>query len=333
MVLMWVFYLTWSLSFSLGLLISGSILLKGFIFLMGSYALIPAGYMGLNSGELILRDKIHPRNLIIFTILATLLLFSPFYEIIWSFLRPLPIILAINFQIISWNLESTILFEIIIRFVFSFNWINFSYHIFIRYKETPDAFKNQATLLLISSIVLGIVSPSLFWFIHIPYILGIVFICVSIGILLLLIINLKKPALLHFIPIRVLRLTIMDLNSGKSVYTYKWDAKKDIVPEDLFAAMLKGVNSILNESIGSGAIQEIDLEEGILIFKKIQETQFVTFLVALRPSKILNKTLKNFNKKFYNNYIQFLNVYWDKDNFKQVDVLIREIFSFLPDFM
>lgn len=333
MALMWGFYLLWNLSFSIGLLISGQILLKGLIFLIGSYVLIPAGYMELCSGDLLKRSKIHPKKLITFTILATLLLFSPFYENIQAIIRPLPVILAINIRGIFWDFESTLLFEIILRIIFSFNWISFFYHMLARYRETPDSFKTQAKILLISSIVLGIVSPSLFWFIHIPYILGALFICLSVGILFLLIISLKKPALLDFISIGVLRLTIMELNSGKSVYTYKWDTKKDLVDEDLFAGMLKGVNSILDESLSSGAIQEIRLDEGVLIFNKIPETEFITFLIALRPSKILNKCLKTFNKKFYNTYNEFLNVYWDKDNFKQVDDLITEIFSFLPDFM
>ena len=331
--LMWVFYLIWSLSFSIGLLIFDPSFLRGLIFLMGSYALIPAGYMALLSKELLIKDKIPPKKLIFFTILAILLLFSPFYERIWSVLRPLPVILAISFQDILWGLEIMLLFDLVIRLLFSFNWINFFYQMLVRYKETPDALNAQAKILLLSNIVLAIITPSLFWFIHIPYILGTVFICLNVGIVLLLGIYLKNPILLHFIPIRILRLTVMEVNSGKSVYTYKWETKKDLVDEDLFAAMLKGVNSILNESLSSGAIQEINLDEGVLIFKKIQETGFIAFLIALRSSKILNNSLKIFTKKFFNNYNKYLNVYWDKDNFITTDKLVKEIFSYLPDFL
>ena len=79
---MWVFNFIWSLTFSTGLLLSDSVLLRQSVFLMGSFALIPAGYMGLSSEELLLRDKIQPIKLIIFTILSTLLMTSPFYEIL-----------------------------------------------------------------------------------------------------------------------------------------------------------------------------------------------------------------------------------------------------------
>ena len=333
MTCMWSFYLLWVLSFSIGLLISVPLLVKGLIFLLGCYALIPAGYMGLSSVELLLRNKIHPIKLIIFTILATLLTFSPFYESIWSTLRTSPIMLALNFRNILGNFESTLLFEIIIRLFFSFNWIQFGYLMFIRYKEILKAYKNDAKILQISLIFLGLLSPGFFWFIHVPFILGIVFICLGIGTLLLIVLRIINPVLLHFIPIRLIRLTVMEVNSGKSIYSYKWNTKKDLVNEDLFATMLKGVNSILNESIRSGSIQEIDLDEGVLIFNEIQKTGFVTFLIAERPSNVLKKSLKIFNKKFYNSYHEYLKVYWDRDNFKHAGELVKEVFSFLPDFL
>ena len=125
----------------------------------------------------------------------------------------------------------------------------------------------------------------------------------------------------------------MELNSGRSVYTYSWDTRKDIVDDDLFASMLKGINSILNESLRSGTIQEIDLEEGVLIFKRIQETEFITFLIALRSSKILKRSLTIFNKKFYSSYNEYLNSYWDRENFKLADNIIREAFSYLLDLL
>jgi hypothetical protein len=333
MALMWVFYLMWVLCFLIGLLVSDTTLFKQLIFLIGSYTLIPAGYMGLLSGEILFRDKIRPLKLLIFTILSTLLVISPFYESIWSVLRHYPVILAINFRKILWDLESIIVLEIIIRLIFSFNWIQFFYHGLIRYKEIPEKFKIHGIALRISIIILGILTPSLFWFINIPYILGIVFISLSVGILCLIVIHLKHSALLHFVPIRVLRLTIMELNSGRSVYTYSWDTRKDIVDDDLFASMLKGINSILNESLRSGTIQEIDLEEGVLIFKRIQETEFITFLIALRSSKILKRSLTIFNKKFYSSYNEYLNSYWDRENFMLADNIIREVFSYLLDLL
>ena len=203
----------------------------------------------------------------------------------------------------------------------------------IRYKATPDAFKMQSKRLLISSIVIGIISPTFFWFINIPYFLGGVFICLSIGIFLLLIVHLKKPGLLHFIPITVISLMIMEKQSGKSIFTYKWDTKKEVIDENMFASMLKGVDSIFNESFHGGAIQEIALEEGVLLFSKLQSTDFITVLISGRTSKILKKSLRDFNKKFYQAFNQYLNVYWDRDNFKLADELVKEVFSFLPNFL
>lgn len=332
MAFMWGFYLLWVLSFSIGLLISVP-LLKGLIFLLGSYALIPAGYMGLSSVELLLRDKIHPIKLITFTILATLLTFSPFYESIWSILRSSPNIIALNFRNILGNFESTLLFEITIRLFFSFNWIQFGYLMFIRYKEILNVYKSHAKILIISLIFLGILSSGFFWFIHVPFILGIVFIYLGIGALLLIVLRIINPILLHFIPIKLIRLTVMEVSSGKSIFSYKWNTKKDLVSEDLFATMLKGVNSILNESIRSGSIQEIDLDKGVLIFDEIQKTGFVTFLIAERPSNVLKKSLIRFNKKFYNCYHEYLKVYWDRDNFNHTEEIIKDVFSFLPDFL
>ena len=332
--LMWGFLFLWGWNFTTGLLISDSILFRQLAFLMGSFALIPAGYLGLSSGELLLRDKIQPIKLILFTVLSTLLISSPFYEILWSFVRPInPIILAINFQNVLWNLEGIFIFEIIIRSIFSFDWFIFFYYMVVRYKATPDAFRMQSKRLLISSIIIGIISPCLFWFINIPYILGSLFICLSVGVLFILSIHLEKPGLLHFIPITVISLMVMEKQSGQSVYTYKWDTKKDELDENIFASMLKGVDSIFNESFHGGAIQEIALEEGVLIFSKLQNTDFITVLIALRPSKILKKSLSDFNKKFYQAFNQYLNVYWEKDNFNTADELVKEVFSFLPNFL
>ncbi len=120
-------------------------------------------------------------------------------------------------------------------FLAAFIWFYYTLKIYI---NTPKQFQNYSLLNLIGGILIGIVTPII---VTIGYNVGFAtnMLLVSLGLLLSAISFTKEPKLAGILPFKVINLTVVDTETGLSIFSYDWNTKEHIINEDLFSNLLQ----------------------------------------------------------------------------------------------
>ncbi len=154
----------------------------------------------------------------------------------------------------------------------------------------------------------------------------------GIGVLLFNLVFVRHPKLIFVLSFRILRLTVLDTDSGLALYTHTWRSGESLIDEELFSGMLQGVSLIVKESLNRGNLREVTLEEGIIIIQRVEQTNIACALVARKASQTLRDGLRAFAAKFYDQFGGVLQNPNNSDRFAPASALINECFPFVPEY-
>ncbi len=154
----------------------------------------------------------------------------------------------------------------------------------------------------------------------------------GVGVLLLNMIFVRNPKLVFVLSFRVLRVTVLDTESGLPLFTHTWRSGQSLVNEDLFSSMLQGVSLIIKESLNRGNVREVTLDEGIVIIQRVEHTDVACILVASKASQTLRDGLRVFATKLYEQFGAALGRPNNTDQFMSIKPLIDECFPFVPEY-
>jgi len=278
---------------------------------IGYYALIPATFFLILFVDSISRNAVDPRKILFFAVVATL-------SVLVSLI---PIQMAKVFN------EPTYIVSAVIWSFRSFLW---TYYAIKVYLNSPKNLKSKSLVFLIGTVFSGIIT-SFFILTRIVTILN--EISFMIGVFLVAIALTSESKLLYILPFRTSRIAIVN-EGGIPLFTYSWVTKeKKYVNDAIFSGMMSGISQILQDSLRSGNIREITLDNSVMLLERAHNYPITFILVSSKSSKSLTKALNLFVKEFTGHYGDSLT--------KKVIVpakyagtsdLVSQCFPFLPEY-
>ncbi|MFX0139934.1 MAG: hypothetical protein ACFFDN_40205 [Candidatus Hodarchaeota archaeon] len=197
--------------------------------------------------------------------------------------------------------------------------------------NTPKNLKFYSSLIFFGALVLA--SDLFILIIGLnQIILGLHMLIFAVGELLIAIGFTSQPKLAYILPFKVLRLTVIEQNSGLSLFNHTWSKMDDLLDEQLFSGMLQGISGILQESLKRGNVREINLDQAVLILKRSEQFPVACVLVTTKSSRSLRDALNSFAEKFFTEFSQFFSEPHKLDNFSPASDLVSDCFSFIPEY-
>ncbi len=199
--------------------------------------------------------------------------------------------------------------------------------------NAPSNLKFYSRLNLLGAILIGIL-PGIFVALGVTLIIpGCNQILISTGALLSTIAFISQPKLAYILPFKALRLTVVQIDSGISLYSYTWSKSKEMMGEPYFSGMLVGISQFAKEALGRGNISEIHLEDAILIFKRSSQYPVACVLFATKSSPSLKTALNFFAERFFQEFAHsFVEKMQDLMMYVHAIDIVSESFPFVPEY-
>ncbi|MCF2140742.1 MAG: hypothetical protein K9W44_11865 [Candidatus Lokiarchaeota archaeon] len=221
------------------------------------------------------------------------------------------------------------LFQIFGSLVFLFAgtlWLIYSIKI---YTNAPKTLKKIALINMIGAIIAAPGSIIAFGTGFVWIIPGTDYTLIGIGALLCAYSFYKEPKLGYVLPFVVYRLHVIQADSGLPIYEYTWNSLK-LSNNALFSGAIKGVSSVLKESLGKWEMNEILFDKGRLIFEYDSETPLVFLLITSKSTAIMRQGLRLFREEFVRKFRKAIDMnYIDLSKFDDADKLICSAFPFV----
>lgn len=205
------------------------------------------------------------------------------------------------------------------------------YYVIKIHRQAPLSLKRSSRLFLIGLIILLVLNVILVASRLTLLIPGVVMIPFSVAMLFLSFVFLRQPKLAFILPFKVQRLTVIETEGGRSLYTHSWKSGQGLIDEDLFSGMLQGISLIVKESLNRGNVREIALDEGVIILQRHKASDIASVLVANKSSRSLRNALYLFTDKFYARFQNELARLSDINQFTDASALVQETFGFIPE--
>ncbi|MFX0136447.1 MAG: hypothetical protein ACFFDN_22595, partial [Candidatus Hodarchaeota archaeon] len=198
--------------------------------------------------------------------------------------------------------------------------------------NSPKNLKKYSLINLFAGFICGIVPiiiliTGLAWLIP-----GIFSIALAIGALFCSIAWALEPRLGFVLPFKAQRLTIIQTKSGAPLFTHVWAIKTKKVDDILFSGMLNAISSFVEETLESGNVQEVHLQQGILILRKSEEHPIVCVLVTDRSTRTLRDAFYSFADQFFKKFAKYATAAVNLKNFETAAELVENNFSFVPEY-
>ncbi len=159
------------------------------------------------------------------------------------------------------------------------------------------------------------------------FLYGLNYLIIAIGYVLICVIVIHHPQLLCILPFHVDRLLIIYNASGVTLYEFQFSAQK--FDGRLFGGLMQGLQSMSVEVLQKGQITQINLESGVLTFKKMD--LFTIGLLSSRSSQMLNRSFEAFTLAFNTQFRAVLEQFQGKlDAFNEADQLVHTYFEYVP---
>ncbi|NVM02241.1 MAG: hypothetical protein HWN67_07885 [Candidatus Helarchaeota archaeon] len=203
------------------------------------------------------------------------------------------------------------------------------------YRDAPKELKIQALVFLLGGIITGFLSPGSLAIRLNDIIPAIHMILFAIGVLISSNTLASQPKLAYILPFKVLRLAIINTNSGVPLYTHIWEGSErteDMIDPMLFSGMMHTISQFVQESLKKGNVTEIHLEEAILILERSEQFPIVCVLISTKSSQILRQNLNYFAKRFFEEFSQYFSDMSNLSNFATASDLVLEYFPFVPEY-
>lgn len=314
--------------FSLSLFVLGEVLsylfLSSFIYRLHILALVPAGYFMILFIDFIKQESADKVKTAIIAAISALLVsysFDPSSIIDFTFPNGEQSFTMVGPLRVIAPLLSLVMGVFLI------------YYLTLLYINSPQPVKKYSLLALAGSIILGI--PGGFFILTgvtrlLP---GITMVPIAVGGLLVAIAFYFKPELSFVLPFKIIRLMVVDAQGGNSVFDYYWADESNVSDDSLFAGMFHGIRLFLTETLASGNIKEIILDDLSLIVHLDPDYPFYCVLVATRSSPSLRHAISTFFTSFKEH---FLTEGQNKgmiqiDRFENAVMLVEKAFPFIPE--
>ncbi|MHA1820168.1 MAG: hypothetical protein ACTSU2_15560 [Promethearchaeota archaeon] len=223
-------------------------------------------------------------------------------------------------------------FDVAGSLVFLFSGLLWLYYMTKIYINAPAEIKRYALINLIGAILIGPGSIIAFGSGIVWIFPGTDYILIALGALLSVYAFRKAPQLGFILRVKVYRLVCINSESGVPLYSYNW-SDNEIIDDIMLSGALKGINSILIESVKKGFINQIKLEESYIIFYYLEEQKLMFILFASEIVPLLNRGIVDFSHRFTKKFEKILketNI--DLSQFNSTDEIIKISFPFVPKY-
>lgn len=199
------------------------------------------------------------------------------------------------------------------------------------YINSPKEFRSDSRLFFLGNLILGVFGLGSFISGISLIIPGIVELSVSIGILISSIGLINTPQILYILPFKAIKLSIINSNTGISMYNYHWTGNIDHATDQLFGAAFMSITNFMQETIGEGNIEEVRLEGTTIIIKKPAQQSYYYVVIATKSSYTLKKGLEQFANRFHDMYGTIIeDQIHDLQEYQAADEIIPECFPYIP---
>jgi hypothetical protein len=136
-----------------------------------------------------------------------------------------------------------------------------------------------------------------------------------------------QPQLLYVLPFKLHRLTVIEAESGVSLFQYEWSSEK--IDESILSGLISAIQNMGEEILKRGGIRRIDWELGLLFFATGKYT--IVTLLSSKASKSLRSSLSSFTEAFENKFQEQLESdYRELSQYTAANELITEYFANIP---
>ncbi|HME56452.1 MAG TPA: hypothetical protein VKM55_29905 [Candidatus Lokiarchaeia archaeon] len=156
------------------------------------------------------------------------------------------------------------------------------------------------------------------------------FILVSIGAPMMAYAYSREPKLLFVLPFTAIRLTVLETAGGIPLFTHTWNRQEKLADENLFSGFLQAISEFLQESLQSGAMQEIRVAEAVILTQRSPDYPVACVLVATRPTRSLRDGLKSFSDRFCGEFNACFVTLNDTSQFNEAEKLVTACFPHVP---
>lgn len=322
------FFLTWFF-YGIYWLINGFSYLfySDFIFRYDKILLVISSYTVIITYDFINYDRLDAFKLSFLSSINVLLIYSMFLK---NSVKP---ILLDNLDK-SFNTENLMRYSINILALFVL--IVYTYYTVKIYINTPLKYKKYGLWNLIGIILLGPLTLVSYALQISHFLIGITAIISSLGSTISTIAIVKYPKLIHTLTFRVERLSVIDSQTGSTLYTHYWTENLKFIKDGLFGSVFEGIKLFAEEVLNQGEIQEIVMDKLIIIVKKYSKNNLYFTIMSSKSSKIIRENLEIFIKLFVERFSSKLAAMHGPvltiQEFNEASDLISKAFPYIPDY-
>ncbi len=221
-------------------------------------------------------------------------------------------------------------FRILVNFPLVLTFIILIYSTSRLYLEAPQELKIYCGLYLFGMLLI-VIGPIIFIILNLNLIFPAFHLFwMAISSVIIGITYSKEPRIGYILPFKVIKLSVIEINRGISLFNYNWSKKEELLEQATFSAMIHAINQFIGETLQKGYIREIILEKAILIVQKQEKYPIAFVLISTKSSKSLRKGLNCFIERFIKEYSEYFQIPHDTEKFKSASHIILDCFSFVP---
>lgn len=199
--------------------------------------------------------------------------------------------------------------------------------------STPE-YQKYARLLIIGAVIFGPLATISFMLRFGTYIPGISALISSIGVLLTTLAIQKSPQLIYILKAQVVKLSVIDQNSGLTLFTYDWNRELIDVEASLIASVLESISIFTQEVLQKGGLKEILLEDSVIYIDRAAQYNCHFILISNNRSEVLKRNLRVFGDLFIEKYRKLLDTMQkpmiETTEFEVANELIPLAFPYIP---
>ncbi len=318
MMICWFFLMLWEISATLANLFLDLNFSK-----LSTYFFIPIAFSMCLLLDSITKETFDPLKLIFSTIFSTSLIIYSFNpNLINYFFFP-------NGEI---SLVVTGLYRFSISVLVGFTGFLFFLYMTRIHLNAPANLKFYSSLNLVGGFLVGIGSPLVVITELNLIIIGIEDYFSAAGALFCSISFVKQPKLAYIMPFRAVKLVVIEINRGITLFSYNWIEEEEIIDNVQLTAMISSVCRFVEEVLQKGGVRELYLEKATLIMHKYDRSPISSIIITNKSNKTLRNALSSFSTSFYREYSKYLSATIDIEQYKTASKLVKKHFPFVPEY-
>lgn len=206
--------------------------------------------------------------------------------------------------------------------------------------RAPAALKKDATISFIGSIILGPLSLVFYMLRVSVFIPGIIPLTTGVGSLIMTLIISKHPQLAYLVPVKLIKLVIIDEKTGYKEFVHHWitsDQKTSQLEDLLFASLINQIINLFNDVLGESEVREIHIKDAEIHISRIYQYPHLIILFTSKTTNTLRNQFSRFVKELSKNLDQLNPKTTIEKTIKHLDQdaltkLVNDCFPHIPIF-